>query len=794
MKKYYVTGMSCAACKARVEKSVSCVSGVTSCNVNLINNTMQVDGSFEEKDVIQAVKNAGYGIKTSPKEETNDETKKLKTRLFSSLVFLLVLMYISMGTMLFDLPLPKFLSENHFFKGLAELVLSLVVLIINNKFFISGFKSLFKKSPNMDTLVAIGSGVAFVYSIYALFKGDMHGLYFESSAMILTLITLGKMLEARSKGKTTSAVKSLMALAPKTATVIRDGKECVVELNELNAGDIFIVRAGENFPADGVVLDGLSTVNESMITGESVPVDKSVGDEVISSTTNLSGYLVCKATKTGEDTTLSQIIKMVEDAAGAKAPIAKLADKVSGVFVPIVIIIAVLTFIIWTILGESVSFSLARAISVLVISCPCALGLATPVAIMVGSGVGARNGILFKTAESIENTGKAKIIVLDKTGTITKGMPEVTDIFCAEETREKLLRYSFSLERKSEHPLARAVVSFAEEKNIPFLESDSFKTLPGNGVEGIIEGKLVYGGNIDFIKTKSNVSEDIINKAKEFSLSGKTPLFFATEDTFLGIIAVADTIKEDSKDAIEKLKKMGLRVCMLTGDNEHTALSISKMAGIDEVRAKVLPEGKGKEIEKLKKQGLVIMVGDGINDAPALKMADIGMAIGSGTDIAIESADVVLVKNSLTDIVNAVRLSRKTLKIIKENLFWAFFYNTLGIPLAAGLFGWELNPMFAAAAMSLSSFCVVSNALRINRIKFGKKEGKTVKKTFKIEGMMCPHCEGRVKKALENTGGVKMAEVSYEKGEAVVTLDENIDEGLLKSVIENDGYKVLAIE
>ncbi len=816
MKKYDIMGMTCAACSARVEKAAKSVSGVTESSVNLLSNSMTVGGNFSTDEIIKAVENAGYGIseKGTKKEPVDNETDKVKARLISSCVFLVILLYFSMGTMLWNLPVPKLLN-NHVSMGLLQLILSAIVMVINQRFFISGFKGLINCAPNMDSLIALGSSAAFIYSTYALFlmieaqgKGNiklvmryMNEFYFESAAMILTLITVGKMLESRSKGKTTNAIKALLALKPKTATVIRDGKELVIDATDLKKGEIFLVYPGQSFPADGVVLDGISAANESMITGESVPIDKSVDDGVIASTTNISGFLKCEATKVGEETTLSQIIKMVEDAAGSKAPIAKLADKVSGIFVPIVIIIAIITFIIWMLLGKTVGFSIARAISVLVISCPCALGLATPVAIMVGSGVGAKNGILFKTAVSLENAGKANIAILDKTGTITKGEPSVTDIFCQGDT-EKLLKYAYSIEKKSEHPLAKAIVKIAEEKDVEFFEVSSFQTLPGNGVEAEYGEEKVYGGSLKFIETKVDVSEELKNKINLFSKEGKTPLLFSLDNTLLGVIAVADTIKEDSAQAIQRLKKMGIRVVMLTGDNKETAEAIAKKTGIDEVKAQVLPNEKEAVVKALKKEGHVIMVGDGINDAPALTTSDVGIALGAGTDIAIDSADVVLVNSRLTDVSNAIHLSRKTLKNIRENLFWAFIYNIIGIPLAAGVFisslGWALNPMFGAAAMSLSSFCVVANALRLNFLNYQKteviKEKKTMIKTIKIEGMMCTHCEASVKKTLEALLGVEKAEVSHENKSAIVTLNKDVADETLRASIEKEGYKVLEIK
>jgi len=818
MKQYSVTGMSCAACSARVEKSVSAISGVEVCTVNLLTNSMSVVGSASDEAVIAAVEAAGYGasVKGAKATSENDEELKdretpiLKQRLIASVGFLAVLMYFSMGYTMWNFPVPEFFADNPVATALLQLLLTVAVMVINQKFFINGFKGLLKKAPNMDTLVAMGSGAAFVYSTYALFKmtsnpdGAMHylhDLYFESSAMILTLITVGKLLEARAKGKTTDALKALMQLAPKTATVIRDGKETVVAADEVKKGDIFAVRPGESIPVDGIIIEGETSVNESALTGESVPADKGVGDMVSAATINASGYIRCEATRVGEDTTLSQIIKMVSDASATKAPIAKVADKVSGVFVPTVIAIAVITVIIWLLLGESIAYAIARGISVLVISCPCALGLATPVAIMVGNGVGARNGILFKTAVSLEETARIKIAVLDKTGTITKGEPIVTDLF---EADNALLELAYAIEYKSEHPLARAIVSYCDEKGIELKEAKDFKALTGNGVSAVYEGEEALGGSLKFISSRLSVSDELRKKADEWSDSGKTPLLFAKGGKILGMIAVSDVIKEDSPQAIKELHNMGIRVIMLTGDNERTANAVGKAAGVDEIYAGVLPDGKEKVVRDLKKHGKVVMVGDGINDAPALSVSDIGIAIGAGADVAIDAADVVLVKSSLRDMAAAIRLSRHTLRNIYENLFWAFFYNVIGIPLAAGVWvsvlGWQLNPMFGAAAMSLSSFCVVSNALRLNFVNvhdssrdknIKNKENRTMEVTLKIEGMMCPHCEARVKKCLEEMPSVVSAAVSHEKGTAVVTLNAETAYETLKNTVEGQGYKVI---
>ena len=834
MEQYHVTGMSCAACSTRVEKAVSKVPGVTSCSVSLLTNSMGVEGTASAKDIIAAVEGAGYGASekgrtekkgSAPREDAlqDRETPALKQRLIWSVGFLVVLMYFSMGHMMWGWPLPSFYDDNHVAMGLTQLLLTVVIMVINRKFFVSGFKSLWHRSPNMDTLVALGSAAAFVYSTYALFamtdaqvKGDMDGVmhymmefYFESAAMILTLITVGKMLEARSRGKTTDALKGLMKLAPKTATVVRDGAEVEVPVEQVRTGDIFVVRPGENIPVDGVVLEGSSAVNESALTGESIPVDKTAGDTVSAATLNQSGFIRCQATRVGEDTTLAQIIQMVSDAAATKAPIAKIADKVSGVFVPAVIAIAIVTIAVWLLLGQSVGYALARGISVLVISCPCALGLATPVAIMVGNGVGAKNGILFKTAVSLEETGKMRIVALDKTGTITRGEPKVTDILpCGGVGEEELLRAAYALERKSEHPLARAILERAEEWNISADEVTDFQALPGNGLVGQWNGATLSGGNLTFISTRAEIPDEIKIKAEQLAEQGKTPLFFSRDGVLLGIIAVADVIKEDSVQAVKEMRNMGIHVVMLTGDNERTARAIGKQVGVDEVIAGVLPDGKENVIRALKQKGKVAMVGDGINDAPALTRADIGIAIGAGTDVAIDAADVVLMKSRLSDVPAAIRLSRATLRNIHENLFWAFFYNTIGIPLAAGVFvplGLTLNPMFGAAAMSLSSFCVVTNALRLNlfrlrdsgkdkKRKIKHKEEKTMKKTMKINGMMCGHCEARVKKVLEALPEVTEAEVSHETGTAVVTLKSEVSDAVLKKAVEDWDYPVTDIQ
>ena len=845
MIQYIVTGMSCAACSARVEKAVSKVPGVTSCSVSLLTNSMGVEGTATEQEIIKAVKDAGYGAskkgegaaKVQPAQALagedmlkDRETPVLKRRLIASVGFLIVLMYFSMGHMMWGWPVPGFMKDNHVMMGLLQMLLTITVMVINQKFFISGFKGLIHRAPNMDTLVALGSGASFVYSTYALFAmtdaqmhGDMdavmsymHDFYFESAAMILALITVGKMLEARSKGKTTDALKGLMKLAPKTAVVIRGEKEVQVSIEQVQKGDCFVVKPGENIPVDGEVIEGNSAVNESALTGESIPVDKAVGDKVSAATVNQSGYLKCRATRVGEDTTLSQIIQMVSDAAATKAPIAKIADRISGVFVPTVITIAVITIIVWLIAGQSIGFALSRGIAVLVISCPCALGLATPVAIMVGNGMGARNGIMFKTAVSLEETGKMQIVALDKTGTITSGEPKVTDIIpAAGVTEEVLLKYAYALENKSEHPLARAILEKAKEENAGIEEVTGFQALPGNGLTAILDGHTLYGGNHTFISSKVSVDGDIQKKAEKLAEAGKTPLFFGNEDRLLGVIAVADVIKEDSPQAIKELQNMGIHVVMLTGDNERTAKAIGQQAGVDEVIAGVLPEGKEQVIRKLKEKGKVAMVGDGINDAPALTRADMGIAIGAGTDVAIDAADVVLMKSRLSDVPAAIRMSRATLRNIHENLFWAFFYNIIGIPLAAGvwypLFGWKLNPMFGAAAMSLSSFCVVSNALRLNLFKMydaskdkklkakkekkrSKKEDKTMKKIMHIEGMMCGHCEAAVKKALEALPQVDEAVVSHEAGTAELTLNAEIADDVLKKTVEDKDYTVTSVE
>lgn len=824
--------MSCASCVARVEKAVNKVEGVTSCSVNLLTNSMSVDGDVKSSDVISAVEKAGYGASLkgnySKENKSNDEplkdteTPKLKKRLFSSLVFLLLLMYISMGHMMWGFPLPSILANNHIAMGLIQLLLTGIIMVINQKFFVSGFKALIHRSPNMDTLVALGAGASFIYSVYALFamtnaqvNNDMSlvmkymdEFYFESAGMILTLITLGKMLESYSKGKTTNAIKGLMNLAPKKATILVDNVEKVVPIEEVKIGDIFVVKPGENIPVDGVVIEGESAVNESALTGESIPVDKTVGDNVSGATVNQSGFIKCKATKVGEDTTLSQIIKMVSDASATKAPIAKVADKVSGVFVPIVISIAVITIIVWLLCGATFGNALVRGISVLVISCPCALGLATPVAIMVGNGVGAKNGILFKNATSLETTGKVSYVLLDKTGTITNGTPVVTDIIPSENyTENDLLSYASSLESKSEHPLAKAVVQKAIDSNIKTLDTTDFKSLTGNGVSATINGKTVVGGSVKHISSIANIDEKVIKQADDLATKGKTPLLFVMDNRLLGIIAVADVVKSDSPKAIKELQNMGIKVVMVTGDNEKTAQAIAKESGVDEVIAGVLPDGKEKVVTQYKEKGMVAMVGDGINDAPALTRADIGIAIGAGTDVAIDSADIVLMKSKLTDVSGAIRLSRGTLRNIHENLFWAFIYNVIGIPLAAGvwipIFGWTLSPMFGAAAMSLSSFCVVTNALRLNFLnirsskrdrkiknKTNKKEKNTMTTTLKINGMMCPHCEATVKTALESIDGVTSAEVSHESGTAVVTLSKEVNEDVLKKAVVDKGYTV----
>ena len=837
MEQYTVTGMSCAACSARVEKAVSRVPGVTACSVSLLTNSMGVEGSASPQAVIAAVEEAGYGaaVKGAPAEAAQSaagedvlkdrETPVLKRRLLASLGFLAVLMYLSMGHMMWGWPLPAFLEGNHVAMGLAQLLLAAIIMVINQKFFISGFRGLLHRAPNMDTLVALGSGASFVYSTYALFamtgaqvRGDMdavmgymHEFYFESAAMILTLITVGKMLEARSKGRTTDALKSLMKLAPKTATVVRDGVETEVPIQQVRWGDVFVVRPGGSIPVDGVVLEGTSAVNESALTGESIPADKAPGDAVSAATVNQSGFLRCEATRVGEDTTLSQIIRMVSDAAATKAPIAKVADRVSGVFVPAVMAIAAVTTIVWLLAGQTVGFALARGISVLVISCPCALGLATPVAIMVGSGMGAKNGILFKTAVSLEETGKTQIVALDKTGTITSGEPKVTDILPAEDNSEDgLLGLAACLERPSQHPLAAAIVEEAQRRELPLTSVENFNAVHGRGVRAVMGETSFIGGNRAMLEEAGIDPGAFLRQADALAAQGKTPMFFAneTKKRLLGVIAVADVIKEDSPLAVKELRDMGIRVVMLTGDNERTAQAIGAQAGVDEVIAGVLPEGKERVIRDLKRQGKVAMVGDGINDAPALTRADMGIAIGAGTDVAIDAADVVLVKSRLLDVPAAIRLSRATLKNIHENLFWAFFYNVVGIPLAAGvwypLLGWKLNPMFGAAAMSLSSFCVVTNALRLNLFDLRKaggqkkikqqKENKTMEKTMKIEGMMCGHCEARVKKTLEAIPGVAGAEVSHEKGTAVVTLSGEVSNETLKSAVEAQDYKVVSVQ
>lgn len=830
MEQFNVTGMSCAACSSRVEKAVSKLDGVSSCSVSLLTNSMGVEGTAKADDIIKAVENAGYGAslkkgrENSAKSVGSDtlkdtETPKIKRRLIASVIFLAILMYISMGHMMWNFPLPSFLAENHIAMGLVQLLLTGIVMVINQHFFISGFKGIIHRSLNMDTLVALGSGAAFVYSTYALFAmtnaqligdttavmGYMHEFYFESAAMILTLITVGKMLEAHSKGKTTDALKGLMNLAPKTAVILKNGVETEVPIDSVQKGDIFLVRPGESIPVDGIILEGSSAVNEAALTGESIPSDKNVGDKVSAATINQSGFIKCKAERVGEDTTLSQIIKMVSDAAATKAPIAKIADKVSGFFVPVVIIIAIITTIIWLFLGDPFGSALQRAISVLVISCPCALGLATPVAIMVGNGVGARNGILFKTAVSLEASGKINIVALDKTGTITSGNPKVTDIVTSEGVSEsELLQTAVSLECKSEHPLAKAIISKAEEMQITSQEVSDFQIFAGNGLCGTLGNTPLAGGNRDFISSKAEISSDIKAKAEQLAERGKTPLFFSKGNKLLGIIAVADVIKEDSPDAIRELQNMGIKVVMLTGDNAKTADAIGKQADVDEIIAGVLPDGKEKVISKLKTQGRVAMVGDGINDAPALTSADVGIAIGAGTDIAIDAADIVLMKSRLSDVPAAIRLGRATLRNIHENLFWAFIYNIIGIPLAAGLFipffGWKLNPMFGAAAMSLSSFCVVTNALRLNFAKIhSSKRDKKIKtkeknkmtKTIKIEGMMCPHCEARVKQVLEALPEVESVVASHEKGTAELVLNKEISDEIIKKTVEEQDYKVI---
>ena len=841
MEQYTVNGMSCAACTARVEKAVSGVKGVTSCSVSLLTNSMSIEGTADSKEIIEAVHNAGYTAslkKDNSKQNSQSysdedalkdrETPLLKKRLIASLGFLIVLMYVSMGHMMWGWPLPSFFENNHIAMGLLQLLLTVAIMVINQKFFISGFKSLWHRAPNMDTLVALGATAAFGYSTFALFamtdaqvKGNadavmsyMHEFYFESAAMILALITLGKMLEARSKGKTTDALKGLMRLAPKTATVYRDGAEIIIPIEQVAKGDAFVVRPGESIPVDGIILEGNSAIDESSLTGESIPVDKTVGSTVSAGTINQSGFIRCEATRVGEDTTLSQIIQMVSDAAATKAPIAKVADRVSGVFVPTVIVIAVITVIAWLIAGQTVGFALARGISVLVISCPCALGLATPVAIMVGNGMGAKNGILFKTAVSLEKTGKTRIVALDKTGTITKGEPTVTDMIPVGISEKELLSVAYALEKKSEHPLARAINQRAEQEDLTVGDAEQFKALSGNGLTANLNGDALLGGSYKFISEQISVPSEIKEKSERLSEEGKTPLFFARNGELCGIIAVADTIKDDSPQAIKEMQNMGIYVAMLTGDNERTAKAIGAKAGVDEVIAGVLPDGKESVIRELQKKGNVVMVGDGINDAPALTRADVGIAIGAGADVAVDAADVVLMKSRLSDVPAAIRLSRATLRNIHENLFWAFIYNIIGIPLAAGVFinilGWRLNPMFAAAAMSLSSFCVVTNALRLNLFKMydskrdhkikntlkttTEKETKAMEKTLKIEGMMCGHCEMHVKKALEALDGVTNAEVSHKAGTAVVTMEKEITNDVLKQAVEDQGYKVTDIQ
>ena len=842
MEQYNVTGMSCAACSARVEKAVSKVPGVTACSVSLLTNSMGVEGTAAPAQVIAAVQQAGYGaslkgaVQAAPDPLEDRETPVLKRRLMASLGFLLVLMYFSMGHMMWGWPVPAFFARNHVAMGLLELLLTVAVMVINQKFFISGFKSLWHRAPNMDTLVALGATAAFGYSTYALFamtdaqvRGDMDGvmhfmmeLYFESAAMILTLITVGKMLEARSKGRTTDALKSLMKLAPKTATVVRGGAEAVIPVEQVQPGEEFVVRPGENIPVDGVVLEGSSAVNEAALTGESIPVDKAPGDPVSAATINQAGFIRCRATRVGQDTTLSQIIRMVSDAAATKAPIAKAADRVSGIFVPAVIAIAAVTTVVWLLLGRGAGFALARGISVLVISCPCALGLATPVAIMVGNGVGAKNGILFKTAVSLEQTGKVDIVALDKTGTITSGEPRVTDVVPAPGVgQDELVRAAFALEQKSEHPLARAVLDYGRAAGLAPEPVTGFAALPGNGLRAVLQGRTLVGGSESFLDSQTRVPDAVRREGRRLAEQGKTPLYFAADGRVLGLIAVADVIKEDSPQAVRELQNMGIHVVMLTGDNERTARAIGAQAGVDEVIAGVLPDGKEQVIRDLQRRGKVAMVGDGINDAPALTRADMGIAIGAGADVAIDAADIVLMKSRLSDVPAAIRLSRATLRNIHENLFWAFFYNTIGIPLAAGVFiplGLTLNPMFGAAAMSLSSFCVVSNALRLNWFKLrdprhdqkrrGRRPGKqparpqttdqreelSMKRTIKIEGMMCPHCEARVKKALEALPGVTEAVASHEAGTAVVTLSEPVEDEALKKAVEEQDYTVVGIE
>lgn len=840
MKQYNVTGMSCAACSARVEKAVSGVDGVENCAVNLLTNSMGVEGTASDEAIISAVEKAGYGAslktgdkksKAMPDDELKDtQTPKIRNRLIWSVIFLAPLMYISMGHMMWGWKLPAFMQDNHIAMGLAQLLLTVIIMVINQKFFINGFKGIIHKSPNMDTLVALGAFASFAYSTVQLFlmtsaqlAGDsekvmslMHEFYFESSAMILTLITVGKMLESYSKGKTTNALKSLMNLAPKNATVIRGEKEVVIPVSDVMLNDIFVVKPGESVPVDAVIIEGETAVDESALTGESIPVDKAVGDKVSGATINQSGYIKCCATAVGEDTTLSQIIKMVSDASATKAPISKIADRVSGVFVPCVIVIALIAFCVWLAVGQSFGYALARGISVLVISCPCALGLATPVAVMVGNGKGAKSGILFKTAASLEEAGRIQIVALDKTGTITKGEPKVTDIIPIKAEKSKLLSYAYSLEKKSEHPLAKAICDYAQDTGVDSFETDEFKALAGNGLVANAGDKRIIGASLKFISSQISVDDTIREKASSLSKEGKTPLFFACDDELLGIIAVADVIKEESPKAIKELQNMGIRVVMLTGDNEKTAKAIGKQVGVDNVISDVLPDGKENVIKELMSFGKVAMVGDGINDAPALTRANVGIAIGAGTDVAIDAADVVLMNSKLTDVSSAIRLSRKTLTNIHENLFWAFIYNVIGIPLAAGvwipIFGWTLNPMFGALAMSLSSFCVVTNALRLNLVNVhspkhdkkkkavdiklnitagNNKEEKTVTKTIKVEGMMCPHCEAAVKKALEAIDGVKEATASHEKCEAVAELEKDVDLSVLEKAITDAGYKVI---
>ena len=835
MERYNVSGMSCAACSSRVEKAVSSLPGINSCNVSLLTNSMTVEGNADSRDIIAAVEKAGYKARLEKEQEgregkdsfsPDEETAKLKRRLTASLVFLVILMYFSMGHMMWGWPIPRFMEGNHIAMGLLQLILTAAVMVINQKFFISGFKGLIHRAPNMDTLVAIGAAASFIYSTAALFlmtdaqlegdissvEGYMHEFYFESAAMILTLITVGKMLEARSKGKTTDAIRRLMSLAPEKATVIRGDREVIVPVAQVKKGDIFVLRPGERVPVDGTIVEGKSAIDESALTGESIPAEKGEGDSVSAATINTSGYLKCRAVRVGEDTTLAQIVRLVSDAAATKAPVAKIADKVSGIFVPAVMAISLLTLAVWLAAGQSMGFALARGISVLVISCPCALGLATPVAIMAGSGKGARSGILFKTAAAMEETGKIQIVALDKTGTVTKGHPEVADIVTAESVHEEqLLRLAFDLESRSEHPLAVAIVEEASRRGMEAAEVSEFEALPGRGLVAVREGRVIAGGNLQFISSKAEVTENISAEARRISSQGKTPLFFSEDGKMIGMIAVADSIKEDSHKAVEELENMGIKVVMLTGDNEAAARSIGEKAGISRVIAQVLPSEKEKVIRTLQKQGKTAMVGDGINDAPALTRADVGIAIGAGTDIAVDAADVVLMKNSLRDVPAAIRLSRSALKIIHENLFWAFIYNVVGIPLAAGVFisalGWQLNPMFAAAAMSLSSFCVVTNALRLNlvnvyderkdhkiKIRKKRKEDKLMEKTMKIEGMMCGHCEATVKKTLEGIEGVESAEVSHEKGTAVVICSSELENEVLRQAVEEQDYRVTAIE